>query len=286
MEENESKIVEENKNIEEPKKKRTRKATATKKVKENDRLSGILEKLEEVQEKEEKTTKKQDKKAEEKTKQTKSSKAAQTNKKTNKGTKTTKFNEVKKEEKTKSEDKEKKQVKSNNKEEKEAQNKLIVTNTKEQLEEIGKEIKKQKQSPKEVVNELRKIAFQNTLIAIAIFIYLIFVNLGYINIKPENFILDLQVFAVTLAVIAIIIFERAYKKDSGKLALNGIEVLALAIVTMLLPRIYFEQNHLFIWSIVVMSMIFGIYYEVKALILYIKTARKVRKSDAEELIKK
>ena len=53
------------------------------------------------------------------------------------------------------------------------------------------------------------------------------------NIESSIFIVDLKVFAVSLLAVAIGIFEFAYKKDSGKAAIYGIEILFLAIYFMM-----------------------------------------------------
>ncbi len=43
--------------------------------------------------------------------------------------------------------------------------------------------------------------------------------------KEEVYNVDLKVFSFIILVIAILLFERAYKKDSGKLCAFGIETL-------------------------------------------------------------
>ena len=87
-----------------------------------------------------------------------------------------------------------------------------------------------------------------------------------------------------MVAISVILFERAYKKDSGRITINGIEILVLAIITMLLPRLYMDSNNIFMLVVGTISILFAVYYELRAIIDYIKLSKKVRKSDAGKII--
>ena len=112
-----------------------------------------------------------------------------------------------------------------------------------------------------------------------------FINLGYTNINPKVFETDLKVFSITLIITTIVIYEQAYKKDSGKLAINGIEMLILSIVIMILPMIYIKYNDLFMTIVTIISFLFGIYYVAKSIIIYIKMKKTIRKSDVKKIAK-
>lgn len=156
----------------------------------------------------------------------------------------------------------------------------------EKMQKIEEERKKQKKLPKEIKEKVNKAIFSNFIIAIAISIYLIFINLGYTNINEEAFITDLQVFSITLIITTILVFEHAYKKDSGKITIYGIETLVLSIVTMILPRIYNENKELFVDIVGCVSIIFIIYYFIKCMVIYFKTKRRVRKKEMKKIAKK
>lgn len=255
--------MEENKEEKVEVKKKTR---TTKKKEENSRITDMLEKVEKVTKKE---TEKKNESKEKKKSEVKKEK------------------QVKEEKKDEKEIKSKKQKEETNKEKASKRvNKKVETEENKELEKIEEEIKKQKKLPKEISEKVKKKIYGNILMAITIVTYLIFIILGYTNINQVAFITDLQVFSIALIVTTIIIFEKAYKKDSGKLTINGIEVLALSILTMFLPRIYNQHKDIFVDVVGIASIAYVVYYSVKCIIIYAKTRKKIRKSDAKKIAKK
>ena len=300
MEENDKENVE-------IKEKKTR-ATGGKKKNTNDRLSNILQTIEVEEEKKPKKTKTATSKAKTKTTKKTTSKSKTTSKPKKEVSKV-KVEKVEKKEKPiakKEENKEKskKQVeeektkkvakKEIKEEEKEISTKnkpgkhLMTYEEKRQreLEEIGKEIKKQKEVPANVKNEINKRVFFDTLTAVGIMLCLILINIGYKFIYIDNFITSLRVLSIGFIAITIVIFEVAYKKESGRLTINGMEMMVLSIIVMLLPRLYYDVNDKFVISVELISMFFAIYYEIKALVDYIAIKKKVRKSDAKKIFVK
>lgn len=159
---------------------------------------------------------------------------------------------------------------------KKAKNELAIKL--EELEKIEKEIKEQTTIPKDKMKEIYKEVFKNILFAIVLLIYFILINMGYISIKQEIFITDLKVFSMTLIITTICIFEYAYKKESGKYTIIGIEILMLAIATLLSIRIYTIYNNKFISTITSISLLFAIYYVSKAIVIYVKKKKEVVKT--------
>ena len=153
------------------------------------------------------------------------------------------------------------------------------------LEKIEEEIKKQTTIPKEKKLKINKKIFTNITIAILIVIYFIFINLGFYNIAPAKFLVDLQVFSILTIGITIIIFEIAYKKDSGELAIYGIETLFVAICTLLTIYIGMYYKTKFSYIINTISMLFAIYYVTKSIIIYVKMRKKAlkRASDIDKI---
>ena len=115
------------------------------------------------------------------------------------------------------------------------------------------------------------------MLAIGIVIYFIFINLGFINLESSKFLKDLQVFSIIAIGITIIIFETAYKKDSGELAIYGIEFLILSICTLLTIFIGINYNNKFSYIINIIAILFAIYYVGKSIIIYIKLRKKALK---------
>lgn len=176
----------------------------------------------------------------------------------------------------------KEETKKKNKSKKENKKELIVKeNPKEldevKLERIEEEIKKQTTIPDEKKLKINKKIFQNIMLAIGIVIYFIFINLGFINLESSKFLKDLQVFSIIAIGITIIIFETAYKKDSGELAIYGIEFLILSICTLLTIFIGINYNNKFSYIINIIAILFAIYYVGKSIIIYIKLRKKALK---------
>lgn len=220
---------------------------------------------------------------EEKTKNEKTTKKkTTTEKQNNKKEKTEKNNDTKN--KLKIEQKEEIKIQEETKKE------LIVKeNPKEldevKLEKIEEEIKKQTTIPEEKKLKINKRIFQNIILAIIIVLYFIFINLGFYNIEPSKFIKDLQVFSIITIGITIIIFEKAYKKDSGELAIYGIESLILSICTLLTIFIGINYNNKFSYIINTIAILFATYYVGKSIVIYIKLRKKALKrvSDIDKI---
>ena len=99
--------------------------------------------------------------------------------------------------------------------------KEVVINQ-EELKEIEQEIKKQTNISEDRKKKITKKLFENIVLAITIIIYFIFINLGYYNINETKYLVDLKVFSIITIGITIVLFEKAYKKDSGYITIYGI----------------------------------------------------------------
>lgn len=152
---------------------------------------------------------------------------------------------------------------------------------------IAKDKKEKRKLPKEVENRINKRLFSNIMIAVVIMIYFILLSLGNVNIEQPAFVVDLKVFSITFLVLAVIIFEKSYKKDDGALCIYGIETLVLAIVTLLSVYVNLLVHDKFIGLISIASLLFAIYYVVKATFIYIRDKKAYIKdqNDISEIIK-
>ena len=180
---------------------------------------------------------------------------------------------------------EKEESKKNKKEKK-----VTVKNTtedKKMIEELEK-VKQEQTIPADIKKQMNDKVFKNIILAILIMIYLLFINMGFINIAQDVLVTDLKVFSITLAVLAIVLFERAYKKDSGELAINGIEVLVLAIATLISIGVLTTATAKFQLVIAAVSFLYGAYYTGKAIFEYVREKKKYLKqtSDIKDIIKK
>lgn len=153
------------------------------------------------------------------------------------------------------------------------------------IKEIKKTIKNKQNLPKEEIEKINKYLFQNILVAICIIIYFIFLNLGKMNIQTEIYETDLKVFSMCILLFAIALIEKAYKKDDGKIAIYGIEMIVLSLVTTALIYVNLMLSMRYVYIVTSISYIFAIYYLIKSVIIYIRGRKKYFVDDMKEIIK-
>lgn len=268
---------EESTNNETPKKIETKKKTTTTSKKEKEEKTTTAKKT--TAKKKNTSTKKVDVKTEE-TKISKTPKAKTTTK-----TSTKKETTPKKTRTTKNKIEEPKAVL---KEEKELVVKKDISIDDEKLEKIEKEINKQTKLSKDEKKKINKKIFQNIVMAIGVVIYFMFINLGFSNIEQSTYLTDLKVFGAVTIGITIILFEKAYKKDSGELTIYGIEMLIISICTLLTSYVYKIYNKKFIYIFTSVAMLFAVYYVGKSIVIYVKMKNKALKkaSDIHKIVRK
>jgi len=173
-------------------------------------------------------------------------------------------------------------------EEKKIKNKINLEQQEKilKIEEIKKTLKNKKQLPKEEIEKINNILFKNIMIAIGIIVYFIFLNLGKMNIEHSVYTTDLKVFSMCTLLAAIIIIEIAYKKDSGEIALYGIEMIILAIATFSLIYINLMLSSRYLLISTAISFIFAIYYLIKSMVIYLRKRRQYFVNDIKEIMNK
>lgn len=123
----------------------------------------------------------------------------------------------------------------------------------------------------------------------SIIIGIYFISLNFINMLSTAEVYELynKISYIVFILVAIIIFEVAYKKDNGITAIYGIEFIVLAIHILLIERITVTFNFEEAQYIVITSYIWQIYYCLKAIIIQTKENREKLKesSDIAEIVK-
>ena len=161
-------------------------------------------------------------------------------------------------------------------EEKELEDKEEIS--KEKLDKIKDEIKrsksKNKNNPK--MQKARKSVLRNILIAIMICIYFLFISLGTKTIPATEYVLDLKTFAIFIVIISIVIFEKAYKKDENYLALHGIEMTVVGILTLVILYFYSISYEYFSYILCSILGLVVVYYIIKSIIILIRNKIKNR----------
>ena len=126
-------------------------------------------------------------------------------------------------------------------------------------------------------------------IAYAILIATFFITLNWINIVTpvETYELFTKISYTGFIATAIIIFEIAYKKDSGIASIYGIEFMVLAVHILLIERITQAFDFNTAEFITTTSYIWPIYYCFKALMIYTKeNVKKLKEvSDVAQIVK-
>ena len=156
------------------------------------------------------------------------------------------------------------------------------------IQKIEEEINEKRKMPKKEKELLRKEIFTNIIICACLVAYFLFLFLGSVDKTKAVRVIDLKIFSTIYLATSIILFEIAYKKDSGKIAIHGIEILLVAIMTLFLPYIIFEldSKHQKIYYFV--GEYIAAYYVIKCICIAIIRKRKYSKdvSDIKEIVKK
>lgn len=165
---------------------------------------------------------------------------------------------------------------------------LVEEEKVESLEKDDKKSKKAKKLPKEISQEILKKMFKDLLMAIGIMLYFIILNLAYSTIKQERLVGDIEIFAGAFLLAGIVLLEKAYKKDSGSIALTGIELLVLSLHSLSIMHVITLFKYDFRFYLLTSSYVFSIYYVLKAIFLYTKGRKDYLDSlsDISEIVKK
>lgn len=154
--------------------------------------------------------------------------------------------------------------------------------------EIIKKIEENRKIPEEVKNKIRAQICDCVLSSIIVYTYFIFLKLGMRNIHEAIYLKDLKVFSVSFAVLAIVFLEKSYYGKNRTNLYRGIEILIIAVITMLLQYVllYLPPKYRIITPM--FAVMYNVYYVLKALVMIRKTKRDyVRKSnDIKEIIAK
>ncbi len=135
---------------------------------------------------------------------------------------------------------------------------------------------------------MNKRTIFNFLTIFTIVLYLFCLNISSIYTDTNIFLLTLKCFSILLAIISIIYFELAYRKDNERLFLYGIEILVLGIATLFSNYIYYIYFNSFNKIITCFTLVFIIYYLVKIFIARRNMRKKYynEQNDIKEIIKK
>lgn len=158
----------------------------------------------------------------------------------------------------------------------------------ENIKKLDEQIKSNKIISKDYKKKMNKQTIFNFLTIFTIVLYLFCLNISSIYTDTNIFLLMLKCFSILLAIISIIYFEIAYRKDNERLFLYGIEILVLGIATLFSNYIYYIYFNSFNKIITCFTLVFIIYYLVKIFIARRNMRKKYynEQNDIKEIIKK
>ena len=141
---------------------------------------------------------------------------------------------------------------------------------------------------KEVNEKCLKEIYLNVLKAILVIFCFLMFNIACQNIREVLFNKGIQIATMIFLFISIFIFEKAYKEDNGKRAIDGIEVLVLAIYILTVKYISNKFGFQIKTYLIVAGYIFAIYFILKSIIIYTQGRRQMERelSDIKEIVKK
>ncbi len=159
---------------------------------------------------------------------------------------------------------------------------------KETIKKIEEEIKIKTTIPINLKEKIKKDVFTNIAIAILMIIYFTFLIAGSVGTTKTVRSIDFNIFSILLLGISIYLFEIAYKKNNGTLAIYGIETLLISIITLFFPYIIFELDEFYKKYYMIISVYIAIYYAIKS-IWIVNKVKKIhikQLSDIKEIVKK
>lgn len=134
---------------------------------------------------------------------------------------------------------------------------------------------------------MKKI-LKNSVYAVCIILYFVVLSFAYTRMNIERLSEDIKVFAGMFLVLGLISLEKAYKKDDGKIAIVGIELLVLSFHSLSIMHMTALLKCEFIPYVLTSAGVVGIYYILKVIVLYTKQRREYLRdlSDISEIVKK
>lgn len=131
-----------------------------------------------------------------------------------------------------------------------------------------------------------KKIFENSVVVVAIATYFMLFNFSYLKMDVRHLMISQKIASLVILLLSISIFEIAYNKDSGKLAINGIEILVLALHTLTIWHVTNKMNILLENYILFSTYFFVTYYFLKSILIFTKEKRKYFNSlsDIHEIV--
>ena len=148
---------------------------------------------------------------------------------------------------------------------------------------IEKEFESKPKMPLEMKRDTVREILQNLLMVAIVLVLLSLICFMDERLIKETFSFGLKILSTFFAIISVIFFEIAYRKEKLNSFFWAVEFLILGLIIMFVPYLsqYIQK---FIFGI---AIIFGIYYLVKFILIILKKKNELSnlRSDVREIIK-
>lgn len=147
-------------------------------------------------------------------------------------------------------------------------------------------IKDRKILPIEIKKTIINNIFFNCLLFIIILIIVLIINISFKKLTIIDFDNYIDVIQIFCAIISVTFLEVAFRKNSGKIGIYGIELLFFSICVLFVPYMYISKSN--IYYLKNLSLFFFIYYIIKSIgtLFYIRyNYLKNNLSDVKEIVK-
>jgi hypothetical protein len=147
-------------------------------------------------------------------------------------------------------------------------------------------IEGRKKLSKNAKEKILNLIFYNCIFFIVMMIITLIINISFNKLLLVNFEEYIKVIQIGVAIVSVVLFEMAYRKDTMKIGCFGIEFVIFSIAILFVPYMYISKSNIKFLKLIV--MIFAIYYIVKSIVYaFFKRYEylKDNMSDVKEIVK-
>lgn len=148
------------------------------------------------------------------------------------------------------------------------------------------EIEEKRKLPHEVKENIKTNIFHNLIVAAIILAYFAAINIFYYCFDSKMFLYYMKYFALGIIIVTVIDIELAYRKNSKKLWIIGLELLACGILSLYIPYIYVHTTAYLRNSVMILPAGLLMYYIFKSIVIFKQNQFKYinNLSDVKELL--
>lgn len=158
----------------------------------------------------------------------------------------------------------------------------------ENIRKFTEKIEENKKISSKFSKKIKTLVFINIIIAFVLAVYFFLMNSSLIQNDAQLNLKIFKVISLLISVLSVVLLEIGYNKESGYIFLHGIEAFIISVVTLYIINLYMVNINLYKNIILGIPLIIGVYYIVKALVIYIRLKKEdlKQKSDISEIVKK